>query len=98
MYAIRSYYDKNNNFYLGLNGFVDTGKVTGKRTLNFYQTIVAIETKDYLEYGAESWHTSYGLGLKAVMNENFIVSCDYGRVTDDRDGNAGMYIKLNYLF
>ncbi len=95
---IWSFSYKNNNFYLGLNGFVDTGKVTGKRTLNFYQTIVAIETKDYLEYGAESWHTSYGLGLKAVMNENFIVSCDYGRVTDDRDGNAGMYIKLNYLF
>ncbi|WP_163707596.1 Omp85 family outer membrane protein [Mangrovibacterium lignilyticum] len=89
---------KNNNFFVGLNGFVDTGKVTGKRSLNFYPTFAAVDTKDYLAYGAERWHTSYGLGLKVGMNENFIVSCDYGRVTNKRDGDSGVYIKLNYLF
>ncbi|PTN09752.1 Omp85 family outer membrane protein [Mangrovibacterium marinum] len=95
---IHNFQYKNNNFFVGLNGFVDTGKVTGKRALNFYPSFAAIDTKNYLDYGAESWHTSYGLGLKAGMNENFIVSCDYGRTTDKRDGDAGLYIKLNYLF
>jgi len=89
---------KNNNFFVGLNGFVDTGKVTGKRAIDFYPTLAAIDKTNYLDDGAERWHTSYGIGLKAGMNENFIVSCDYGRVTDDRDGSSGMYIKLNYLF
>ena len=89
---------KNNNFFIGLNGFVDTGKTTGKHTLSFYPAFATTDTQNYLDYNAENWHTSYGLGLKGGMNENFIVSCDYGRVTDKRDGDAGMYIKLNYLF
>lgn len=88
----------NNNFFLGINGFVDAGKVTGKRTLNFNPTFVAVDTENYLDAGAEEWHVSYGLGIKGAMNENFIVGIDYGRVTDDRDGDSGIYIKLNYLF
>ncbi|RKD86518.1 Omp85 family outer membrane protein [Mangrovibacterium diazotrophicum] len=89
---------KNNNFFVGLNGFIDTGKVTGKHALNFYPSFAAVDTEGYLDYNSEEWHTSYGLGIKAGMNENFVVSCDYGRVTDDRDGSSGLYIKLNYLF
>ena len=32
------------------------------------------------------------------MNQNFIVSCDYGRAMDPRDGKSGVYIGLNFLF
>ncbi|WP_372773350.1 BamA/TamA family outer membrane protein [Mangrovibacterium sp.] len=89
---------KNNNFFIGLNGFVDGGKVTGKRELSFYPTFAPINTKDYLDNGAESWHVSYGTSLKVGMNENFIVTFDYGRATDHRDGSSGFYMGLNYLF
>jgi len=87
----------NNNFYLGLNGFVDFGMVTKKIEIDPTASSIPDE-KNYFDYGAEQMHVSYGAGLRIVMNENFIIKCDYGRVTDDRDGDSGMYIALNYLF
>ena len=47
---------------------------------------------------AEKFHTTYGAGLRIVMNENFVIAVDYGRATNDQDGKSGMYIGLNYLF
>ena len=87
----------NNNFYLGLNGFVDFGKVTkkiGVSPSNFYTVLMP----EYFESDAEKMHFSYGAGLRIAMNENFIIRLDYGMAADKRDGDSGMYIGLNYLF
>lgn len=89
---------KRNNFFVGINGFVDAGRVTGKRDLEFYPTFAAIDTSDYLKAGEESWHFSYGSSLKVGMNQNFIVSFDYGLAADERDGTSGFFMGLNYLF
>ena len=43
-------------------------------------------------------HTSYGGGLRIVMNENFVIAVDYGVAANKQDGTSGMYIGLNYLF
>jgi hypothetical protein len=43
-------------------------------------------------------HYSFGVGLRVAMNENFIIRCDYGMAADERDGDSGIYIGLNYLF
>jgi hypothetical protein len=32
------------------------------------------------------------------MNQNFVVSVDYGRAADPADGTDGLYIGLNFLF
>lgn len=85
----------NNNFYLGLNGFLDFGQVTKK--------IEAIPTNiygslDYFYPNSEKMHFSYGAGLRIVMNQNFVIALDYGLAADERDGTSGMYIGLNYLF
>ncbi|VAW24827.1 hypothetical protein MNBD_BACTEROID01-2911 [hydrothermal vent metagenome] len=85
----------NNNFYLGLNGFVDAGKVTKKVDV---KSIVSASQPDYFSPEAEKLHTSVGAGLRIAMNENFIISIDYGMATDVQDGDSGMYIGLNYLF
>ena len=82
----------NNNFYLGLNGFMDFGKVTKKIELN------TNSVPDYFDIDAEGLHLSYGAGLRIVMNQNFIIAVDYGMAADERDGSSGMYIGLNYLF
>ena len=82
----------NNNFYLGLNGFMDFGKVTKKIELN------TNSVPDYFDIDAEGLHISYGAGLRIVMNQNFIIAVDYGMAADERDGDSGMYIGLNYLF
>ena len=82
----------NNNFYLGLNGFMDFGKVTKKIELN------SNSVPGYFDIDAEALHLSYGAGLRIVMNQNFIIAIDYGMAADERDGTSGMYIGLNYLF
>ena len=91
----------NNNFYLGLNAFVDFGTVT-KKMRSFDDlamwNLPREERDNYHEKDAEKMHYTYGLGLRAAMNENFIIRCDYGLATDDRDGDSGIYIGLNYLF
>ena len=87
----------NNNFYLGLNGFVDFGQVTKK--INVEPTNVYASTlPEYFDNGAEGMHYSYGAGLRVAMNENFIIKLDYGMAADKRDGDSGIYIGLNYLF
>lgn len=92
----------NNNFYLGLNGFADFGKVTKKigfdTNVSFTEFSLANDPKDYFDTGAEKLHTSYGAGLRVAMNENFIIAIDYGLATDKRDGTSGFYMGLNYLF
>ena len=91
----------NNNFYLGLNGFMDFGQVTKK--IDGIENVPASDlnsqaAKDYYDKDAEKMHISYGAGLRIAMNENFIIRIDYGMAADDRDGKSGMYIGLNYLF
>ena len=92
----------NNNFYLGLNGFLDFGQVTKKIDVNtaglINDEINSEFPGNYFENDAEKMHYSYGLGLRVVMNENFIVRCDYGVAANERDGDSGLYIGLNYLF
>jgi hypothetical protein len=85
----------NNNFYLGLNGFADFGQVTKKievNPTNIYSSL------DYFHPDSEKMHVSYGAGLRIVMNQNFVIAVDYGMAADERDGDSGLYIGLNYLF
>jgi hypothetical protein len=91
----------NNNFYLGLNGFVDFGQVTKrmKGVENVSEDLLSsAAASDYYDEDAEKLHVSYGAGLRIAMNTNFIIKVDYGMAADDRDGKSGMYIGLNYLF
>jgi len=85
-----------NNFYLGLNGFTDFGRVTKKIAVNPNSTMVS--AVDYLKKDAEKMHYSYGAGLIVAMNENFVISMDYGFAADKQDGKRGFYMGLNYLF
>ncbi len=94
---------KNNNFYLGLNGFMDFGQVTDKidfvlNNTSLTELSLANNEKDYFDWGAEEMHVSYGAGLRIAMNENFIIAIDYGLAADKRDGTSGFYMGLNYLF
>jgi hypothetical protein len=85
----------NQNFYFALVAFTDAGMVTGKYKFNTTNP----EAMAYLRQGAnERLHQSVGLGMYAAMNQNFIVSCNYGVATDSRDGNSGLYIGLDFLY
>jgi len=89
------------NFYIGLNGFMDAGQVV--KYVPIEEKVMAIDDPgfvrdDYFDLGAESLHISYGAGLRIAMNENFIIAVDYGMAASEKDGSSGLYIGLNYLF
>nr|WP_319569717.1 BamA/TamA family outer membrane protein [uncultured Draconibacterium sp.] len=90
----------NNNFYMGLNAFADFGRVL--KDIELPETLIepwlSYQDGVYFDRGAEEMHYSFGLGFRAAMNENFIIRCDYGMAVDERDGDSGIYIGLNYLF
>ncbi len=86
------------NIYLGLNAFADAGMVLQKVDLDLSKVPDIVGLQNYFLTDEESMHTTYGAGLRIVMNENFIVAVDYGRPFDKRDGGGGIYIGLNYLF
>lgn len=95
----------NQNWYLGLNAFSDFGMVTDK--IKFIQPSLSdiklyagdnATVDQFFNPGAEKLHLSAGLGLRIVMNENFIIAVDFGKAFNAQDGNSGLYIGLNYLF
>lgn len=85
----------NQNFYFALTAFTDVGMITGKYNFNASNP----DAQAYLKKGApEKLHQSFGAGLYAAMNQNFVVSCNYGIAADSRDGNSGLYIGLDFLY
>jgi outer membrane protein assembly factor BamA len=74
-------------WYIALNPFMDAGLITKK-----------YDKQPNLTGVNEEVHLSYGMGLRAALNQNFIVALDYGFAADKQDGSSGMYIGLGYLF
>lgn len=76
---------------------MDFGRVTKKVDVDPKVGFTPAE-QGYFDLDAEKMHFSYGAGLRIVMNQNFVVAVDYGMAADERDGDSGIYIGLNYLF
>lgn len=88
----------NQDIYLALNPFLDAGKVLKKIEFRAGADIPSNEGDNFFKSDEEALHVSAGAGLKIVMNKNFIISADYGKALDERDGGGGLYIGLNFLF
>lgn len=94
---IKFYFIKQ-NFYLSLNTFIDGGQVVKPIKINKTFSETSYTESDYFSDDNETLHASWGLGLRIVMNQNFIIAVDHGRVFKKEDGTAGTYIGLNFLF
>jgi outer membrane protein assembly factor BamA len=83
------------DWYLALNPFLDAGRV-----IQNYRSDMMKQSLDPLvkPSSEEKIHFSAGAGIKAVMNRNFIVSFEWGKPFDKRDGKNGMNVGLNYIF
>lgn len=90
----------NQDFYVATNVFFDTGRVVDPIDVDLSKVTpeVGESVEDYFLQDAEEFHNSAGAGLKIAMNINFILAIDYGVALDKRDGNSGLYVRLNYLF
>lgn len=89
----------NQNFYLGLNGFFDTGYILDPIDWNL-SNLTPSEKANYFNLETkDSFHSSLGGGFKVAMNQNFIISFEVGKPLNESDGSkTGTYINLNYLF
>lgn len=79
---------------VGFNIFNDMGMITQAYKVNNALDASAFDYKQ----GQEKLHDSVGAGVRFVVNHNFIVAFDFGRVLDKRDGKGALYIDLDYLF
>ncbi|MCL2073455.1 MAG: hypothetical protein FWH18_06030 [Marinilabiliaceae bacterium] len=86
------------NWYFGVNPFFDAGKIVQSYKL---EEMKAANTKEIFSEKSEDFdkmHFSAGLGAKIVMNRNFVISAEFGKPFDKRDGTSGLNIGLNYIF
>ncbi|HEX2919982.1 MAG TPA: BamA/TamA family outer membrane protein [Bacteroidales bacterium] len=94
----------NQDIYIGLNAFYDFGIVTDKinvpATINSdFMSLYPTESfSNYFDPGKEKLHSSAGISIMPVMNENFVIAVDIGKAFTKQDGNLGVSIGLNYLF
>ena len=76
----------NQDLYLALSAFYDTGIITDK-----YKTTAP-------KYDSERLHNAIGGGFRIALNNNFVVSIDYGQCLNSQDGDNGLYIDLGWLW
>lgn len=88
----------NQNWYVALNPFVDAGVITKSRKFDQMDSDLLKVAGIYSGDGFGGVHASAGMGVKIVMNHNFIISCEYGKPFDKRDGKGGLNIGTNYIF
>jgi len=90
------------NFYIALSAFVDAGMVTQKYdfdTSRLSEGLPSDFPDQIVDLNArEVPHVGYGGGIHFALNQNFIVTADYGFAAKKEDGSTGLYINLNYLF
>lgn len=83
------------NWYLATNPFFDAGMVVQP----YQKSLIEASTNPLIyDGGKEGVHMAAGIGVKAVMNRNFVVSVEWGKALDKRDGNSNFTIGLNYLY
>ena len=84
------------NFYLGLNAFLDAGTVVDDHPVK--RDLITGDHSLYFDRDKDRIHFGSGLGLRAALNENFIIAIDYGFALDQRDGKSGLYLGVSNLF
>jgi hypothetical protein len=86
------------NFYLALNAFADAGMVVQNIPVDKSGIPENVDQSQYFSDGSEKLHVCVGGGFRVVMNQNFVISADYGAALDKRDGDTGLYIGFGFLF
>ncbi len=94
-YRFASFNLFNQSWYLALNPFLDAGRV-----VQFHKKDeMLLQSNSFLYSGErEGFHKSAGIGVKAIMNRNFVLSAEWGKPFDRRDGDGALNVGLNFIF
>ena len=90
-----------NQFYIGLNPFIDAGMVVQPYEAQHALTAIPADIDPYTEdRGLYEPHLGGGCGLKLAMNDNFVLSIDWATAFDRQDNGkfSNLYIKMGYMF
>ncbi len=85
-------------WYLAVNPFLDAGRVVQYHNIERMSQQIQDFQNYYAYNDPEKFHFSAGLGIKAIMNRNFVLSGEWGKPFDPRDGKNGINIGLNFIF
>lgn len=85
------------NFYLGLTAFLDGGMVVQEHKI--YTNLIPDDQKSFFfNESKDKLHLATGLGLRIAINDNFIISVDYGMAINKQDGTSGLYVGIGNIF
>ncbi|MCX6267488.1 MAG: BamA/TamA family outer membrane protein [Bacteroidetes bacterium] len=85
------------NIYLGLTAFLDGGMVVQDHKINI-SSVPEEQQPFFFNDGTDHLHLATGLGLRIAINENFIISVDYGMAVNKQDGTSGLYVGIGNIF
>jgi outer membrane protein assembly factor BamA len=85
------------NWYLGAVAFVDAGRILKPLRVDL-GGVPPAEKLLYFRDPDKTLHKTIGGGLKLVMNQNFVLSAEFGKALDSQDGTSGLYLGITYLF
>lgn len=91
------------NFYVAFSGFTDIGMVIDPYKIPDIGSLGLTPAQEqealmFTSAGKEKPHVSIGAGVHHALNENFVLTIDYGIALDKRDGNSGLYVVIGWLF
>ena len=92
------------NFYIGLNPFIDAGMVVQHTTSGVMKDPLVFDMihqeSNFDDSRLYAPHLSAGCGLKVAMNDNFVLSVDWATAFDKQDNGkvSNLYIKMGYTF
>ena len=94
---------KKENFYIGINPFVDGSMVIQPKEGIDDATLVSgslLDQSTSKEADIYAQHLGGGCGLKVAMNDNFILSVDWATPFNAQDNfkTSNIYIKIGYMF
>jgi len=87
----------NQKIEIKLSPFYDFGMVTDPVEYSIHQIHTGYPSLA-LYNSKDSWHHGVGAGVHFVMNDNFILSVDYGFSLNKNDGDKGLYLGTGFLF
>lgn len=85
------------NLYLGLTAFLDGGMAVQEHKLNMSK-VPEDQKSFFFNSACDRLHLATGLGLRIAVNDNFIISVDYGMAVNKQDGTSGLYIGIGNIF
>ena len=90
-----SFITHNQAFYIATNPFFDCGAIVKPYRLD---EVARMQGVNASVREATKFHGSYGVGLKLVMNRNFVASVEVARPLNPDDGRFALIMGSNYLF